>query len=103
MDHAVSTGKLDAYIDCFSYLPESLAENLAAVREKHPSRRHVLVYQLLIVDGIPEAQKPLQISLAGWDKVVIVSYQSPSPLLIATRDDYFANLAATLREDGLDA
>ncbi|HET7061616.1 MAG TPA: Mur ligase domain-containing protein [Nitrosospira sp.] len=103
MDHALSTEELDVYIDCFGYLPESLAENMAALREMHPRRRHVVVYQLLIVDGIPEAQRPLQISLAEWDEVLIVSYESPSPLLVSAGDDYLADLAATLRESGVDA
>lgn len=103
MDHALSTKELDVYVDCFGYLPESLAENMAALREMHPRRRHVLVYQLLIVDGIPEAQRPLQISLAEWDEVLIASYESPSPLLVSAGDDYLADLAATLRQSGIDA
>jgi UDP-N-acetylmuramate: L-alanyl-gamma-D-glutamyl-meso-diaminopimelate ligase len=103
MDRAFSTEELDVYIDCFSYLPESLAENMAALRETYPQRRQVLVYQLVIVDRIPEAQIPLHISLAGWDKVLIVSYQSSSPLLAAAGDDYLTNLAATLLEIGVDA
>ena len=82
MDRALSTEELDVYIDCYGYLPESLAENMLALGDMYPERRHVLIYQLLIVDGIPEAQRPLQISLAKWDKVLIVSYQSPSPLLV---------------------
>ena len=103
MECALSTEELDVYIDCYGYLPESLAENMAALRDMYPERRHVLVYQLLIVDGIPEAQRPLQISLAGWDKVLIASYQSFSPLLVPPADDYLANLEATLREIGVDA
>ena len=94
---------LDIYIDCFGYLPESLVENMAALREMYPGRRHVLIYQLLIVDGIPEAQIPLQVSLAKWDKVLIVSYQSPSPLLVSAEDNYLIDLAATLQEIGVDA
>ena len=103
MDHAFSTEELDVYIDCFGYLPESLVENMAALREMYPRRRHVLIYQLLIVDGIPEAQIPLQVSLAKWDKVLIVSYQSPSPLLVSAEDNYLIDLAATLQEIGVDA
>ncbi len=100
MDRALSTRNLDVYIDCYGYLPESLAENMSALRDMHPQRRHILIYQLLIVDGIPEAQRPLQISLARWDKVLIVSYQSASPLLVAAEDDYLLGLEATLREIG---
>jgi UDP-N-acetylmuramate: L-alanyl-gamma-D-glutamyl-meso-diaminopimelate ligase len=103
MDCALSTKELDVYIDCYGYLPESLAENMLALRDMYPKRRHVLVYQLLIVDGIPEAQRPLQISLAKWDKVLIVSYQSPSPLLVSAEDDYLVDLAAMLRKIGVDA
>jgi UDP-N-acetylmuramate: L-alanyl-gamma-D-glutamyl-meso-diaminopimelate ligase len=103
MDHALSTEELDVYIDCFGYLPESLVENMAALREMHPRRRHILIYQLLIVDGIPEAQRPLQNSLAEWDEVLIVSYESPSPLLVAAGDGYLADLAATLRQSGVNA
>ena len=102
MDRALSTTDLDAYIDCYGYLPESLAENMSALRDMHPQRRHVLVYQLLIVDGIPEAQKPLHISLAGWDKILIASYQSAG-LMVAAGDDYLLGLEATLREWGVDA
>jgi UDP-N-acetylmuramate: L-alanyl-gamma-D-glutamyl-meso-diaminopimelate ligase len=102
MDHALSTRDLDVYIDCYGYLPESLAKNMSALRDMHPQRRHVLIYQLLIVDGIPEAQKPLHISLAGWDKVLIASYQSAG-LMVAAGDDYLLGLEATLREWGVDA
>jgi UDP-N-acetylmuramate: L-alanyl-gamma-D-glutamyl-meso-diaminopimelate ligase len=102
MDHALSTRDLDVYIDSYGYLPESLAENMSALRDMHPQRRHVLVYQLLIVDGIPEAQRPLHISLAGWDKILIASYQSAG-LMVAAGDDYLLGLEATLREWGVDA
>jgi UDP-N-acetylmuramate-alanine ligase len=102
LDCALSTRDLDVYIDCYGYLPESLAENLSAMRDMHPQRRHVLVYQLLIVHGIPEAQRPLQTSLAGWDKVLIASYQSTG-LLGAAGDGYLSDLEATLRERGVDA
>ena len=91
MDRALSTKYLDVYIDCYGYLPECITENMSAIREMHPQRRHILVYQLLIVDGIPEAQRPLQISLARWDKVLITSYQS-SGLLGAAGDDYLVDL-----------
>ncbi len=37
MDHAFSTEELDIYIDCFGYLPESLVENMAALREMYPA------------------------------------------------------------------
>ena len=102
MDRALSTKYLDVYIDCYGYLPECITENMSAIREMHPQRRHILVYQLLIVDGIPEAQRPLQISLARWDKVLITSYQS-SGLLGAAGDDYLVDLEAALRESGVDA
>jgi len=102
MDRALSTRDLDAYIDGYGYLPESLAENMSALRDMHPQRRHILIYQLLIVDGIPEAQKPLHISLAGWDKVLIASYRSTG-LMVAAADDYLLGLEATLRERGVDA
>ena len=68
----------------------------------HPQRRHVLVYQLLIVHGIPEAQIPLHISLSGWDKVFIASYPATG-LLGAAGDDYLSDLEATLQERGVDA
>lgn len=92
---------MDVYVDGYGYLPESLAENLSAIREMHPLRRVVLVYQLLIVDGIPEAQEPLQACLAGWDKVLIVDYKT-SGLLPAAGDDYLADLVAKLRKNGVD-
>ncbi|MBA4142907.1 MAG: hypothetical protein H0X43_07855 [Nitrosospira sp.] len=103
MERALSTRDLDVYIDCYGYLPESLAENVSAIRDMHPERRHVLVYQLLIVNGIPEAQGPLQISLAGWDKVLIASYQPSSSLILAAGDDYLFDLEILLRESGVDA
>lgn len=47
---------------------------LKTCRRQEPGYRHAIVGQLLIVHGIPEAQQRLQISLAGWDKVLITSY-----------------------------
>jgi UDP-N-acetylmuramate-alanine ligase len=102
MDRAPGTGDLDAYIDGYGYLPESLAENLAASRDMHPRRRHILIYQLLVVDELPEAQEPLHASLAKWDKVLIASYQSAG-LMVAAREDYLLGLEASLRERGVDA
>ena len=102
LDHPLSTWDLDVYIDCYGYLPESLAENMWTIRDMHPQRRHVLVYQLLIVHGIPEAQIPLHISLSGWDKVLIASYPATG-LLGAAGDDYLSDLEATLQERGVDA
>jgi UDP-N-acetylmuramate-alanine ligase len=102
MDHVLSNDKLDVYIDCYGYLPESLAENMTALRERHPHRRQVLVYQLLIVEGIPEAQRPLHNCLAEWDKVLIASYQSFG-LLGAAGDDYLFDLETVLRKSGVDA
>ncbi|MEO6824307.1 MAG: Mur ligase domain-containing protein [Nitrosospira sp.] len=102
MDRAPGTGDLDAYIDGYGYLPESLAENLSASRDMHPRRRHILIYQLLVVDEIPEAQQPLYASLAKWDKVLIANYQSAG-LMVAAGDDYLLGLEASLRERGVDA
>jgi UDP-N-acetylmuramate: L-alanyl-gamma-D-glutamyl-meso-diaminopimelate ligase len=102
LDHVLRTSGLDVYVDCYGYLPESLAENLSAIREIHPQRRLVLVYQLIIVDGIPEAQEPLQICLANCDKVLIANYK-PSEILVAASDDYLDDLVARLRNRGVDA
>jgi UDP-N-acetylmuramate-alanine ligase len=101
MDHVLGTIGLDVYIDCYGYLPESLAENLSAIRDVHPRSRLFLVYQLIIVDGIPEAQGALQTCLAGWDKVLIVDYKT-SGLLAAAGDDYLTDLVAGLQNNGVD-
>ena len=101
MDHALDVIGLDVYIDCYGYLPESLAENLSAIRDMHPVSRLFLVYQLIVVDGIPEAQAALQACLAGWDKVLIVDYKT-SGLLAPAGDDYLAGLVAKLQKKGVD-
>jgi UDP-N-acetylmuramate-alanine ligase len=101
MDHVLGIKGLDVYVDCYGYLPESLAENLSAIKDMHPRRRLFLVYQLIIVDGIPEAQEAIQTCLVGWDKVLIVDYKT-SGLLPAAGDDYLADLVVELQKSGVD-
>jgi len=101
LDHLLSNNGLDVYLDCYGYLPESLAENLRALKEKHPHRRVVLVYQLIVVDGIPEAQEMLQTCLGGCEEVLIANYRA-SEMLVAAGDDYLDDLVAKLRNRGVN-
>lgn len=61
-----------AYLDCFGYLPASLARNLEALRGQHPGRRLILIYQLILVDQMPAIREELLAVLRRWDAVVLV-------------------------------
>ena len=101
LDHVFSTTDLDVYADCFGYLPESLAENQGAIREMHLGRRFVLIYELVVVDGIPEAQDSLHTSLARWDRVLIADYV-PVGILQPAGSGYLDDLVAKLKARGVD-
>jgi UDP-N-acetylmuramate: L-alanyl-gamma-D-glutamyl-meso-diaminopimelate ligase len=74
------------YCDYFGYLPESLAENIAAIRDAHPDHRLTLVFQLRQIDRLPEAQEALLQALCSCDEVILTPYPRPKVTLVAEMD-----------------
>lgn len=74
----LSSARIDAsasivYLDCYGYLPISLARNLETLRTLHPGRRLVLCYHIFIVDRLPTIRDDLHEVLLQWDEVVIIA------------------------------
>lgn len=91
------------YMDNYGYLPESLFQNYRALQEKHADQRKVLIYQILIVDGIPEVQNLLVEALSLWDKVFLIQYQPPSGIMPKMKPEYRVGLLNALNNKGCNA
>lgn len=74
------------YCDCFGYLPESLAANIASIRETHPGLGVTLVYQMRQIDRLAEAQESFVRVLSSCDEVILTSYPRPKVTLVPEMD-----------------
>lgn len=74
------------YCDYFGYLPESLAENISAIRDAHPDHRITLIFQLRQIDRLPEAQEALVRVLSSCDEVILTPYPRPKLTLVEEMD-----------------
>jgi UDP-N-acetylmuramate: L-alanyl-gamma-D-glutamyl-meso-diaminopimelate ligase len=101
LEHIVNNDNINIYLDCYSYLPESVQQNFEAIKELYNNKRMIIIYQVHVVDGIPESQDLLLQVLAKWDQVYLCDFESIA-LIPQSNPNYVINLEKKLRERGTD-
>lgn len=102
LEQIVKGSGINFYTDNVGYLPQSLIQNFQAIKERHPNKRKIIVYQVLVIDGIAESQKILQDALSLWDKVFITTYQQTIGFMPKINPEYILNLELALKENTCD-